>query len=49
MTPRDGEPPFKVVIQDGEKMVTEVAFEDHDAACAFAIEQLRLATQTEVQ
>ena len=49
MTPRDGEPPFKVVIQDRETVVTETTFEDHDAACTFAIEQLRLATQTDGQ
>jgi hypothetical protein len=45
MTPRDGQRPFMVMVHDAEGPMVERAFEDHDSACAYAIEQLRLATQ----
>ena len=44
MTPREGQRPFMVTVHDGEKLAVERAFEDHDSACAYAVEQLRLAT-----
>ena len=44
MTPRDGERPFIVTIEDGETMRVQRAFESHDEACQYAVEQLRLAT-----
>ena len=44
MTPRDGQRPFIVAIHDGESVIVERAFEDHDEACTYAIEQLHLAT-----
>ena len=47
MTPRDGQQPFIVTIHEAEKLMVEHTFDDHDSACAYAIEQLRLATRSD--
>ena len=44
MTPRDGQPPFTVVIHDGERQVLERTFGHHDEAVSWAVEELRNTT-----
>ena len=44
MTPRDGQPPFSVTIHDGDVLASQRAFDDHDAAIAYAVDELRRAT-----
>ena len=46
MTPREGGPPFRVTIYEGDRVASHQTFDDHDEAITFAVEQLRIATHS---
>jgi hypothetical protein len=44
MSPRDDDPPFTVTVHDGENVIAQKTFDEHDGACAYAVGQLSIAT-----
>lgn len=46
VTPSNGSAPYNVALYEGETPLSHRVFDKHDEAIAFAVEALRVATQS---